>query len=52
MLQLAAELDLKSAVLKKKAYCNFTAAIAGAPVPKLWNLLEAAFLGSDSKEGV
>ena len=37
MLQLAAELDLKSAALKKEAYANFTTAIAGAPVPRLWD---------------
>ena len=52
MLQLAAELDPKSAALKKEVYSHFTAAMAGAPVPELWDLLEAAFGGSDSKEDI
>ena len=52
MLCLAAELDLKSAALKKEAYSHFTAAIAGVPVPKLWDLWEAAFGGSDSEEDI
>ena len=43
MLQLAVELDLKLADLKKEAYANFTTAIMGAPVPKLWDLLEVTF---------
>ena len=51
-MQLVAELDLKLAALKKEAYANFTAAIVGAPVPKLWDLLETAFGGSDSKDEV
>ena len=52
MLWLAAELDFKLAALKKEANTNFTAAITGAPVYKLRDLLEAAFGGSDSKDGV
>ena len=37
--------DLKPAALKKEAYSLFTAAIVGAPVSELWDLLEAAFGG-------
>ena len=50
MLQLEAELDLKLAALKKETYANFTTAIVGAPVPKLWNLIEATFWGSNSED--
>ena len=52
MLQQAAELDLKWVALKKEAYSNFTTAIAGTPVPKLWDLFEAAFGSSSSEDGV
>ena len=47
-----AGLDLKSVALKKEAYANFTAAIADAPVPKLWDLLEEAFGGSNIEDGI
>ena len=38
MLWLVAEVDLKLAALKKEAYAQFTPAIVGALVPKLWDL--------------
>ena len=52
MLWQAAEIDLKLAALRKEAYANFTAARVGTPVPKIWDLLEAAFEGSDSEDKV
>ena len=50
MLQLVAEQELKLAALNKEGYANFNAAIAGAPAPKLWDLLEAAFGVSNSED--
>ena len=47
-----AEIDLKLAVLKKEVYANFTAVIVGAPVPKLLDLLEEGFGGSNSEDKV
>ena len=51
-MHLVAELDFKLAALKREPYANFTATMVGVPVSKLWDLLEAAFRGSDSEDEV
>ena len=43
---------MKLAALKKEAYANFTAAIVGVSVPKLWDVLEVALGGSNSEDEV
>ena len=49
MLQDAADLDSKAGALQQETWQWFSVALAGAPVPHLWDLLESLFgEGSES----